>query len=71
VTSWIALARAAHDRGDGDTAEDVLARARGALTGAPPSAHQLAAAIADAVGQPLVERSTEQAAPRRGPRPPQ
>ena len=68
VTSWIALARAAHDRGDGDTAEDVRARARGALTGAPPSAHQLAAAIADAVGQPLVERSTEQAAPLRGPR---
>jgi hypothetical protein len=66
ATSWIALARAARDRGDADIAEDVLARARRCLTGAPPAIRQLAAALADALGAPVAAT----APPPRPSRPP-
>ncbi|HEX7838123.1 MAG TPA: hypothetical protein VF469_11700, partial [Kofleriaceae bacterium] len=50
ITCWIALARAARDRGDTDVADDVLARARGCLQDAAPPARHLAAALAEALG---------------------
>ncbi|HEY6177053.1 MAG TPA: hypothetical protein VIX73_21500, partial [Kofleriaceae bacterium] len=69
ATCWIALAHAARGRGELDVADDLLRRARTCLTGAArnegdAAALQLAAALAEVLGDPPAAGASSAAAPR-------